>query len=104
MSIFYTEQEIQNLGFNPVGKIKEEDENKSSIFFTEEEIQEQKELRSTDFVEPEPVLVQTEQLLQKEREEAPTEPQSMQSLYEDDQLVEDIFCLLYTSPSPRDRG
>jgi len=91
MSIFYTEQEIQNLGFNPVGKIKEEDKNKSSIFFTEEEIQEQKELRSTDFVEPEPVLVQTEQLLQKEREEAPTEPQSMQSLYEDDQLVEDIL-------------
>jgi len=91
MSIFYTEQEIQNLGFNPVGKIKEEDENKSSIFFTEEEIQEQKELRSTDFVEPKPVLVQTEQLLQKEREEAPTEPQSMQSLYEDDQLVEDIL-------------
>ncbi len=37
MSIFYTEQEIQNLGLNPVGKIKEEDENKSSIFFTEED-------------------------------------------------------------------
>lgn len=92
MSIFYTEQEIQNLGLNPVQKRKEEeDKDNSSIFFTEDEIQERDDLRSTDYVEPEPVLVQTEQLLKKERGEAPTEPTSMQSLIKDDQFVEDIL-------------
>ena len=40
---------------------------------------------------PAPVLTQTEEILRKEEPSMPTEPESMQSLIEDEQFVEDIL-------------
>jgi hypothetical protein len=100
MSILYTEQEIQNLGLTKTQKTEEDEQlQDSSILFTEEEVQADAELRSTNYVEPEPEIVTTKQRLAQQTEaaldtsmsEAPTEPVSMQSLIEDDQFVEDIL-------------
>ena len=72
--------------------VGQEEERKSSTIRVLDDKEYQKSFDTFDATRSqEPVLVQTEQLLQKEKEEAPTEPQSMQSLIEDDQFVEDIL-------------
>jgi len=79
---------------SPIINDEEEQLEQSSVLpkgFTYAEKPYQQQIDEQARGEPEPVLVQTEQLLQKEKEEAPTEPQSMQSLIEDDQFVEDIL-------------
>ena len=72
--------------------VGQEEERKSSTIRVLDDEEYQKSFDTFDAtLSQEPVLVQTEQLLKKEREEAPTEPESMQSLIEDDQFVEDIL-------------
>ena len=60
--------------------VGQEEERKSSTIRVLDDKEYQKSFDTFDATRSqEPVLVQTEQLLQKEKEEAPTEPQSMKS-------------------------
>lgn len=79
---------------SPVIDDEEEQLEQSSVLpegftYAEEPYQQQVDKQARG--ETEPALVQTEELLQQEKADAPTEPVSMQSLIEDEQFVEDIL-------------